>query len=110
MSTPFDDDHMKAAEKFNEGSGEMDEYYRDWKESIAEESVFDDRMRELLGLAAAAATQCRFCVHTHGQKAIKHGASKEEVAQVVQIASQVRAGATMSYGLESLEYVEEDEE
>lgn len=109
MGTPFDDDHMKAAGKFNEGSGEIADYYKKWKESIAEESVFDDRMRELLGLAAAAATQCRYCVHTHGQKAIKHGASKEEVAQIVQIASQVRAGATMSYGLESLEYVEEEE-
>lgn len=109
MSTPFDNDHMNAAGKFNEGSGEMADYYKDWKESIADESVFDDKMRELLGLAAAAATQCRYCVHTHGQKAIKHGASQEEVAHVVQIASQVRAGATMSYGLESLEYIEEDE-
>lgn len=109
MGTPFDEDHMKAAGKLQEGSGEISDYYKEWKESIVEEAVFDDTMRELLGLAAAAATQCRYCVHTHGQKAIKHGATQEEVAHVVQIASQVRAGATMSYGLESLEYVEDED-
>lgn len=109
MSSPFGDDHMNAAGKLNEGSEEVMGYYKDWKKSIADESVFDDKMRELLALAAAASTQCRYCVHTHGQKAITHGATQKEISQVIQIASQVRAGATMSYGLESLEYIEDDE-
>ncbi len=107
MSSPFNQDHMDAAKKFRENSPEMMEYYKNWKNSIAEESVFDDKTRELLGLAAAAATQCQYCVHTHGQKAIKHGATDEEIAHIIQIASQVRAGATMSYGLESLEHSED---
>lgn len=98
---------MNAAKKFRENSEEMMSYYKDWKKSISDESVFDDKTRELIGLAAAAATQCKFCVHTHGQKALKHGATEEEVSHVIQIASQVRAGATMSYGLESLEHVDE---
>lgn len=106
MSSPFDDEHMKAAKKFRQNSDEMADAYKGWEDSIKENSVFDDATRELLGLAAAAATQCQYCVHTHGQKAAKHGASKEEIAQVIQIASQVRAGATMSYGLEAMEHVE----
>ncbi len=107
MSSPFDDDHMEAAGKLQENSEEMMDYYKDWKSSISEESVFDDKTRELMGLAAAAATQCQYCVHTHGQKALKHGATDKEVAHVIQIASQVRAGATMSYGLEALEHSED---
>ncbi|PSG99689.1 MAG: hypothetical protein BRC28_03310 [Nanohaloarchaea archaeon SW_4_43_9] len=107
MSSPFDNDHMHSAKKFRENSEKMMSDYKDWKESIQEESVFDNKMRELLGLAAAAATQCQFCVHTHGQKAIKHGATEKEVSDVIQIASQVRAGATMSYGLEALEHSED---
>ena len=108
MSSPFDDDHMEAAKKLQEGSSEMMKHYKEWKDSIADEAVFDDKTRELIGLAAAASTQCQYCVHTHGQKALKHGATKEELAQVIQIASQVRTGATMSYGLEALEYVDEE--
>lgn len=107
MSNPTDDEHMEAAKKLREGTEDIMGDYKDWKTSIRENVDFDDKTRELVGLAAAAATQCQFCVHTHGQKAIKHGASKEEVAQVVQIASQVRAGATMSYGLEALEHLED---
>lgn len=107
MSSPFNEDHMTAAGKFRENSEKMMEEYKKWKNSIADDSVFDDKTRELLGLAAAAATQCQYCVHTHGQKALQHGATEEEVAHVVQIASQVRAGATMSYGLEALEHSED---
>lgn len=107
MSSPFDDDHMDAAKKFRENSEETMEDYKAWKNAIAENTPFDDKMRELIGLAAAASTQCQFCVHTHGQKAARHGATEEEIAAVIQIASQVRAGATMSYGLEAMEHTEE---
>lgn len=107
MSNPMDEEHMNAAKKFREGSEDIMEDYKGWKNSIRENTGFDDKMRELIGLAAAAATQCQYCVHTHGQKAIKHGATKEEVADVIQIASQVRAGATMSYGLEAFEHLDD---
>lgn len=107
MSNPVDDEHMKAAKHLRGGSGDISDDYNGWKDSIRENTDFDDKTRELMGLAAAAATQCQYCVHTHGQKAIKHGATKEEVSQVIQIAAQVRAGATMSYGLEALEHLDE---
>lgn len=107
MSDPLDDDHMHAAKKFRESSGEMMEDYKGWKQSIKDNSVFDDKTRELLGLAAAAAAQCQYCVHIHGQKATKHGATEKELSQVVQIASQVSAGAAMSHGLEALEHSED---
>ncbi len=107
MSDPMDEDHMHAAKLFKQGSGDIADDYKQWEESIRENTGFDDTTRELLALAAAASTQCSYCVHTHGQKAIKHGATREQVAETIQIASQVRAGATMSYGLEALEHLEE---
>ncbi|MFB6203174.1 MAG: carboxymuconolactone decarboxylase family protein [Candidatus Nanohaloarchaea archaeon] len=107
MSNPIDDEHRHAAGEFKEASGGMGEKYQDWQQEIKDESVFDDVTTELIMLSAAAAAQCKFCVHSHGQKAIRHGASKEEVAQVVQMAAEVKAGATISYGLEALEHFED---
>lgn len=107
MSNPIDEDHMHASKIFQENSGEMMDTYKSWKRSIRDETDFDDKTRELLGLAAAAAVQCQYCVHTHGQKALKHGATEKEVSDVIQIASQVKAGATMSYGLGALEHTDE---
>lgn len=107
MANPLDHDHMEAAGEFKEGSGSIGDKYTDYQREIESESVFDDKTRELIMLSAAAAAQCSFCVHSHGQKAIKHGASKEEISHVVHMASEVKAGATMSYGLEALEHLED---
>ena len=107
MSNPIDDDHMHASKIFQENSEDTMESYKDWKNAIRDNVDFDDKTRELLGLAAAAAVQCQYCVHTHGQKALKHGATDKEVSDVIQIASQVKAGATMSYGIGALEHSEE---
>lgn len=105
MGNPLDDDHMHAAGLFKESGGEPGEKYLEWQRSL--KGVFDDKTRELIMLSAAAAAQCKFCVHSHGQKAIKHGASKEEISRVVHLASEVKAGATMSYGLEALEHFDD---
>ncbi len=104
MSNPIDDEHIKSSKDFVEASGSTWEKYQEWQRELATESVFDHKTRELLMLAASAAAQCPYCVHTHGQKAAKHGASKEEIAHTVQLASEVKAGAAMAYGLEALEH------
>ncbi len=104
MSNPIDDEHIKSSNDFVESSGEIWEKYQEWQTSIVTESVFDHKTRELMMLAASAAAQCPYCVHTHGQKASKHGASKEELAQAVHLGAEVKAGAAMAYGLEALEH------
>lgn len=106
MSNPIDDEHIEDSQKFVEASGSIWEKYQSWQKELAEESVFDNKTRELMMLAASAAAQCPYCVHTHGQKAAKHGASDKEVAQAVHLASEVKAGASMAYGLEALEHVD----
>lgn len=107
MSNPMDEDHLDAAKKYRKNSGEMMSDYKDWKKSIRENTDFDDKTRELIALAAATAANSQHSVHTHGQKALKHGASEKQVADVIQIASQVQAGSTMSYGLQALEHTED---
>ena len=106
MSNPIDDKHIEDSEKFVEASGSIWEKYQEWQKELATESVFDNKTRELLMLAVSAGAQCPYCVHTHGQKAAKHGASKEEIAHTVHLASEVKAGASMAYGLEALEHVD----
>lgn len=108
MSNPLDDDHLDAAQKFRENTpSEVLEGYENWQEAVDEHSGFDDKTRELIALAAGAASKCKFCIHSHGQKALRHGATEEEIAATVQLASKVAAGATMAYGLEALEHADD---
>ena len=107
MSDPLDEEHLEAAKKYRKNSEEMMADYKNWKKSIRENTDFDDKTREIIALAAATAANSQHSVHTHGQKALKHGASEKQVADVIQIASQVQAGSTMSYGLEAFEHIED---
>lgn len=104
MSNPIDEDHLNAAKEYRKNSEEMMNKYKEWKSSIRQKTSFDDKTRELIALAAATAANSQHSVHTHGQKALKHGASEDQIADAIQIASQVQAGSTMSYGLEAFEH------
>ncbi|MFB6192693.1 MAG: carboxymuconolactone decarboxylase family protein [Candidatus Nanohaloarchaea archaeon] len=110
MSTPIDHDHREAAKDYKEASGEIGEKFRDWQDEVEEETGFDRKTTELMMLAVASALECEFCINAHSQKAIGHGASKKEVADAVQIASEVRAASTMAYGIDAFQNFDEFDE
>lgn len=110
MSNPIDHEHRQAAKEYREASGEKGEKFRDWQAQVEDDTSFDDKTRELMMLAVASALQCKFCVSAHSQKAIRHGASREEVADAVQIASEVRAASTMAYGMDAYQNFDDFDE
>lgn len=57
----------------------------------------DAKTRELIALAIAATMRCDGCITVHTDAAIKHGASREEVAEAVGVAVAVNAGAALVY-------------
>ena len=110
MSNPIDHDHRQAAKEYKEASGRKGEKFRDWQSDVEDETGFDDKTRELMMLAVASALECEFCISAHSQKAIKHGAEREEVADAVQIASEVRAASTMAYGMDAFQNFDDFDE
>jgi len=69
--------------------------------SAAERSdgVIPEKYRELISIAVALTTQCSYCIDAHTKNAVKAGASREEIAETVFIASALRAGAAVGHGL-----------
>jgi AhpD family alkylhydroperoxidase len=57
----------------------------------------DAKTRELLALAIAVTLRCDGCISVHTDAAIKHGASKEEIAEALGVAVSVNAGAALVY-------------
>lgn len=55
------------------------------------------KMRELIALAVAVSLRCDGCITVHTEAAIKHGASKEEIAEALGVAISVNAGAALVY-------------
>ena len=63
----------------------------------------DAKTRELIALAAAVSLRCDGCIAVHASAALKHGASKEEVAEALGVAISINAGAALVYSIRALD-------
>jgi len=57
-----------------------------YKGAVIETSALDPKSVELISMAVGAALQCSHCVDYHMQAAIKKGATREEILEVILIA------------------------
>jgi len=57
----------------------------------------DAKTRELIALAVSVTTRCDGCITVHTDEALKHGATREEVAEALGVAVALNAGAAMVY-------------
>jgi len=55
------------------------------------------KVRELIALAVAVTLRCDGCITVHTEAAIKRGATKEEIAEALGVATTVNAGAALVY-------------
>jgi AhpD family alkylhydroperoxidase len=58
------------------------------------------REKALVGLGAAAAIQCPYCVHFHREESKMEGVSEEGLKEAVNVASTVRYFSTILHGAE----------
>lgn len=55
------------------------------------------KIRELIALAVAVTVRCDGCIAVHTEAAIRHGATREEIAEALGVAVAVNAGAALVY-------------
>jgi AhpD family alkylhydroperoxidase len=65
----------------------------------------DARTRELIALAVAVTSRCDGCITVHVAEALKHGASREEIAEALGVAVALNAGAAMVYSARVMDAV-----
>jgi AhpD family alkylhydroperoxidase len=63
------------------------------------------KTRELIALAVAVTTRCDGCITVHVAEALKHGATKEEIAEALGVAVSLNAGSAMVYSARALDAV-----
>jgi AhpD family alkylhydroperoxidase len=67
-------------------------YFRFYQETY-KTSVLDRKTKELIAIAASLATHCDGCLKGHIKKALKYGATKEELSETIAITMGVNAAA-----------------
>ena len=67
----------------------------------------DAKTRELIALAVAVTTRCDGCITVHTGEALKHGATREEIAEALGVAVALNAGAALVYSARVIDAVNE---
>ncbi|MFJ8236058.1 carboxymuconolactone decarboxylase family protein [Ureibacillus sp. NPDC094379] len=55
------------------------------------------KFKEIIAVAVANATQCPYCIDVHTKNADKHGATSQELAEAIMVASALRAGGSYAH-------------
>jgi len=66
-------------------------------------AAIDPKTRELIALAVAVTLRCDGCITFHTEAAAKHGATIDEIAEALGVATSVSAGASIIYSLRTLD-------
>ena len=77
--------------------------YQALSKAGARTEQLDAKTRELIALAVAVTTRCDGCITVHAAEALKHGATREQVAEALGVAVALNAGAAMVYSARALD-------
>ena len=71
------------------------------------EAALPVKTKELIALGIAQITQCPWCIDAHTARAIRTGATDQEIAETTFVAMAMAAGAAWSHGGLALQCVDE---
>ncbi len=94
----YDFNNLKKLKNIGESAPESMQAFKAFDELALKEGAIPKKYKELIALAVALTTQCSYCLEVHRKAAIKAGATNEELAETVFIASALRAGAALTHG------------
>ena len=69
------------------------EFYREIY--VSEKKQLDTKTQELISIAASLVAKCQGCIEGHIKKAIKYGATREEISETIAITMGVGAAAVV---------------
>jgi AhpD family alkylhydroperoxidase len=71
--------------------------FAEWNGKVFAPGRLDKKTKELVAVACTYLTRCPYCIAGHTKAALEAGATKEEVAEVIQIAAALNAGAAIAH-------------
>ena len=85
------------------GSPEVMKAFSAMAQAATEPRALDGKTKELIALAISVAIRCDGCVAFHAQAAVKHGASRDEIMEVMGMALYMGAGPSLMYAAQAVE-------
>jgi len=94
----FDFSNLKKIPKLADKAPAAMEGFKALDSAALADGAISKKNKELMAIAVALTTQCGYCLEVHRKAAIAAGASEEELAETVFVATALRAGAALTHG------------
>ena len=98
MSSLYDSDHLKKLPKLGHGAPDAWKGFLEFDRCAFADGAIPVKYKELMALAVALTTQCPYCLLIHKEKALKAGATPEEISETTFVAAAIRAGGAITHG------------
>jgi AhpD family alkylhydroperoxidase len=78
-----------------------------WMRRVEEKGALDTKTKELISVALAVATQCRWCIAVHTNAALDAGATKDQIMEACFVACLFRGAPSCMYSQLVMQAIEE---
>ncbi|MGZ6186493.1 MAG: carboxymuconolactone decarboxylase family protein [Candidatus Binataceae bacterium] len=97
MADFFSKETIKSLRKLRQLKPDYFKGFMDWDQMVFKDGALPAKTKELMAVTAAHVTDCPWCIEEHVKRAIKQGATDEEIAEAAFVAMSLRAGAAFAH-------------
>jgi AhpD family alkylhydroperoxidase len=91
-------DVSKQFKRMRELAPEAYRAFLDFDKKAFDAGALPVKTKELIALGIAHITQCPWCIDAHAGRAVKAGATEQEIGEVIFVSMAMAAGAAWSHG------------
>ncbi|HEU0230241.1 MAG TPA: carboxymuconolactone decarboxylase family protein [Burkholderiaceae bacterium] len=73
------------------------EAFKAFGEAVFADGALPQKTKELIAVAVAHATQCPYCIRGHTERALRKGATEQELMEAIWVAVEMRAGGAYAH-------------
>ncbi|MBI2875869.1 MAG: carboxymuconolactone decarboxylase family protein [Candidatus Tectomicrobia bacterium] len=99
MSHHYGKEDLKKLAKFGELAPQSMQAFQQFDRQAFAEGAINVKTKELIAVAAAHITRCPYCIDAHTRRAKKAGATDQEIAESIMVATAMSAGASLAHGV-----------
>lgn len=74
--------------------------FQAWYSDVFQDGALSGREKALIALAVSNALQCPYCIDVYTRSSAEQGADLPQMTEALQVAAAIRAGATLSHGVQ----------
>lgn len=103
----FNPEDLKKFASITEWQEQMGKKFFEYYGEVFKEGALTAREKSLIALAVAHTVQCPYCIDAYSTDSLQKGADEEQMMEAIHVAAAIKSGATLVYGVQTMNHVKE---